>query len=253
MPGGWRIWGMLHFDYPEDEQTSTLHVCSKIGLACFCAICALVVFQAITGTLLAVKCVSTPPALPQEREQVVEWCSAVRSAHAVAGQLALVPAFVVFALSILFMLNVGNFDTRHTRFMWAQLLRSLLLCLILMGISLGGRLYGDYLRGEGFWLTETSEPAGESAGATIDAVSSTGFYTFVALHGIVLPFLAIISIIFMWPAFYEFAIAKMPAALTRWTKLDKSAGPAASDIEDLPTGWSSLARMADKKRTREDE
>lgn len=244
---------MLDLQPQVDPERSTLRLCSKVGLGCMVVICVLIAAQAVTGALLAVRSALSRPASGDDLIRAVELCALVRSVHAFAGQAALIPAFTVLTLSILFMFNVGSFDTRHTRFTWAQVMRALLLCCILLGIAFGGRLYGDYLRSEGFWLSGDPESAAEAPCATIGAVGSTGFYTFVGLHGIVLPFLAIISIIFMWPAFYEFAVRKGPAAYTKWTEFKKAMHTDTRPAENLPEGWSAMSRMAERRRMEEDE
>ena len=106
-------------------------------------ICVLIVLQGLTGTLLAAISAMAQPQSPDRLRQTVQWCASLRSAHAFLGQAALVPAFTLLTLAILFMFNVGSFDTRHTRFTWSQVMRALLLCAILFGIALRSLVIGS--------------------------------------------------------------------------------------------------------------
>jgi len=247
---------MLESDPYVKQQRQALIVCSKCALVCFVILTGIIAVQAVTGTILSLKSLEVPTSDAAHATAMIDSYATLRSLHATLGQFALIPAFAVLAFSILFMLNVGGIGARLTRVTWGQVFKAGVLVVILVGICLGGRLFAIELKGSRFWLLLEPEAMKENPGVTMDGFSSTAFYTFVGLHGIVLPFLAIIVIIFMWAPFSEFGRERRERefrgpAFQNWSLIIE-AGSKNSEEEppeepegDTPTGWKAMRRMAE--------
>ncbi|MCD6404949.1 MAG: hypothetical protein J7M19_03910 [Planctomycetes bacterium] len=241
-------------EFLSDER-STLKTCCVAALICLAIVSAAIALQAVTGAILAVSASRIPPPDAAAKARAVTFYCRLKSFHSLTGQLALFPAFGVMAISILFALNVGQFRTRYTHFRWAQAVKAGLLCLILAGIAFGGRLFHAKLSIAGFWLHASAEQGTAGDGITMNAFGTPRFNTFVVLHGIILPFLAVISIIFIWPAFLEFAKGEGPAARTKWTSIEENweEESAAAEISQnsLPAGFKSISETIGRKRKRQ--
>ncbi len=243
---------------PEDflsDERRTLRICSIAALICLAIISAVIALQAVTGAILAVLASRMPPPDVAAKAHAIAFYGSLQSFHSFTGQAALFPAFGVMALSIVFALNVGEFRTRYTRFRWAQAVKAGLLCLILAGIAFGGTLFHAKLSIAGFWLEASVKQGAAAGGITMNAFGTPRFNTFVVLHGIILPFLAVVSIIFIWPAFLEFARGEGPAVRTKWTSIEESweeeAAAAEISQNSLPAGFKSISQMAGRKHRRE--
>jgi len=247
---------MLESDPYVKQQRHALIVCSKCALACFVILTGIIAVQAVTGTILSLKSLEVPPSDAAHTTVMIDSYAMLRSLHATLGQLALIPGFAVLAFSILFMLNVGGVGARLTRFTWGQVFKAGVLVIILVGICLGGRLFAIELKGSRFWLLLEPEAVTENPGVTMDGFSSTAFYTFVGLHGIVLPFLAVIVIIFMWAPFSEFSRERRERefrgpAFQKWSLIIEAGGnttnegPPEEPDDDTPAGWKAMRRMAE--------
>ena len=241
-------------DLYMSEQRQTLEICSKCALICFTILAALILLQAVTGALLSIKALAPIPNGTEEAAEKIASYATLRSVHGTFGQLSLIPAFAVLAFSILFMLNISGVEARHTRINWAQVGKSVVLVLIMVGLCIGGRLFALKLTEGGFWLFLEPEAHAERAGITIHTFSSTGFYTFVVLHGIVLPVLAAIIMIFMWAPFSEFnAKKKKKVKLRKGPKLTltgatQESNPPETATENGPnkdsvSDWIAMQRM----------
>lgn len=251
-------------DLSLNEQRQMLKLCSKCALVCFTILAFLLLLQAVTGGLLSIKVIADMPGGAEEAAERIADYATIRSLHATFGQLSLIPAFAVMAFSILFMLNISGVEARHTRISWAQVVKSIMLVVILVGLCIGGRLFALKLVEDRFWLLLEGEAHAKSAGITIDTFSSTGFYTFVVLHGVVLPVLAVIIMIFMWAPFNEFtAKKKKELKLSKWSKFsvvvetDESKPPEKA-AEKAPDGksvsdWIAMKRMVDSESNEEDK
>ena len=126
------------------------------------------------------------------------------------------------------------------------------MCLLLVGIACGGRLFIIKLKAANFWLTIPKEDVAGMTGITMQAFSWKAFYTFLALHGIVLPLLVVIAIIFMWPAFDEFARGGGPAPVSKWSVFEEEEDKTPLDIDDLPGGWGAMTKAASRKANTRD-
>ncbi len=237
----------------DDKKLRTVKLCCRWGLVCLALLGTIIAAQAVTGGLLSVRLFERLPASTGEAAARAEAFSTLRSLHSVLGQISVLGAVGVLAVSIIFMVNVGDVDAYHTRFSWSQLAKAMLLVLILVGLFMGGRLFSLQLTAARLWPMLSEQDMLREPGITMEAFGQTPFYTFVALHGVVLPLLAVVVIIFMWPPFHEFALEKKrpklkPTAFKDLSAILESGEEAESEAEEEPTSQGPLnwARMRAK-------
>jgi hypothetical protein len=197
-----------------DNGASSRHLVKMVSLgACICAgvLVLIIIAQVISGAMLASASRQDYQASDDARRQAISNFSSLATTHSIFGQLALFPALFLVACSIVFGTHITSVGAKNTRYKWLPGALSILLTIVLIGIVCGGVRFAHFLAEHKYWLTP---PAGgyppDAEVAKEQLVTPASFSTFLATHGIVLPFLALILMIFLMPSFYEFVLEKKP-------------------------------------------
>ncbi len=189
-----------------DEELQMLVTVSRCAVGCCILLVLLLAALSVSGTTLAVR---TSQAYQEDealRATVLAEFSSARRWHGFTAFMFLVPLLLLVALSILFSLHVGSFAAKRTKRPWTQSVAAVTLALLLVGGLICGNIYSANLRAVNFWLTPPSGGFSPTdAVAKGQGACAMSFSTFIAIHGILFPAMALLIIIMMWPAFYEFA------------------------------------------------
>lgn len=195
-------------------------LCSMGAAACCALIVLLIVIQAITGVILANGSRQLYPTDAAARQAAIDAFSTANAVHRIAGQLSLFPVLFLTAFSIIFSLHVGAFDAKHSKRPWVITIAAVVLTVMLIGVISQGVGFANNLAERNFWLTPP--PGGYPAGTAIakeQVVGSASFTTFITIHGIILPLLSVLLIIFVWPSFHEFLSEDGFGSRSKWKKL----------------------------------
>jgi uncharacterized Tic20 family protein len=174
------------------------------ALACIVVLLAMLAAQAISGALIAGGSRQYYPAGETERQEAVSNFLARSAFHSVIGHLTVFVGLILVAFTIVFASNVGAFEGGRSRYPWVMVGLAVALTVILFGALIQGNSYRGNLERTHSWLTPPA--GGFPEGSPIAAeqvVTSQKYFTFVTIHGIVLPFVVIILMIFLWPSFWE--------------------------------------------------
>jgi hypothetical protein len=206
---------------PLTPTGNLVKMCSIGGAVCAALIILFIAIQAVTGTILACESRTLYPMSDEIRQAATGSFASIQSIHKIFGELALFPMLFLVAFSIVFSLHVGAVKLNNTKRPWAVTIVSGILAAILIAVISQGVSFGKNLVAKNFWLTPPAGgyPAGTSV-AKEQVVSAANFTTFLTIHGIVLPLLAVILIIFVWPSFYEFVPRPRASARNKWASFE---------------------------------
>jgi hypothetical protein len=210
---------------PETGERHLMHNVCLGAIICSVLVLFLLALSACSGTLLALQSRQEYPADEAVRAYAVKTFAFMVTLHGGATTIMLFAAFLLVTLSVLFGLHVGDFQPKRTKHAWMQTIRAGALAAVLFANMVWGRMYGSSLVELNFWLTPP--PGGFLEGATVakgQVISAATFSTFLAFHAVLLPLVAIMLIILMWPAFYEFVPTPQTAAQNKWLNLSRPRG-----------------------------
>lgn len=208
---------------PVTSSRGLMKLCSTGAVICAVLIFAAIAVQAVSGGILAASSRQDCPQSEAVRDDAINTYATLSSLHKTVGHVALVVVLFMTACAILFSLHVTGFISKHCNHPWRVTAVAVLSAvLVFIVVYQGGNYHSDKLESRGFWLTP---PAGGFPDGTEIAeqqvVSSSTFLTFIALHGIVLPFAVIVLIMFIWPCFYEFLKEDGPESRSKWSDISQ--------------------------------
>jgi len=201
-------------DLTGPDNNASRHVVKMVSLGgciCVAVIVLVIIVQAIFGSMLASASRQDYQASDDAQRQAINHFSALAITHTIFGQLAVFAALFLVACSIVFGNHIRYVGAQNTHHKWQPATLSVLLAIVLIGIVFQGVRFAHSLANQRYWLMTPA--GGYPPGAVVareQVVSLGRFSTFLATHGIVLPFLALILMIFLLPSFYEFVYEKKP-------------------------------------------
>ena len=185
------------------QRRSPARTASVGALACIAVLFLMLAVQAISGAMAAGGSRQYYPAGETEMQEAVNNFLARSAFHSVIGHLTVFVGLVLVACTIVFASNVGGFEPGHSKYPWVMVGLTVAVTLVMFIMLVQGNSYRGNLERKHYWLTP---PAGGypqgSPVVTEQVVNSQSFFTFLTTHGIVLPFIVLILMIFLWPSFW---------------------------------------------------